>query len=515
MKRFGTISLITLFVCFPLLFPSCEEEKNNTPTADFTIDPYFGTIETTFIFDANLVQDLEDPSEELMVRWDWESDSIFDTDFSTTKIIEHKFSSGGTFYVTLEVKDTKGLTARKTDYVRVAFNNRAPVARIVVTPGSGFLQDIFVFDASTSTDIEDKDADLLVRWDFDGNGDWDTEYSKEKIAEYQFDTAGDYEVKLEVKDSEGLTSTGTYRLVVGGTNTEPEPPQNIAPAPNFASQSTRCLLEWSCVDPDQDELLFDVYFGLPGNLSLIATDIAEFSYLLMPLDFSSSYSWKVVAKDPYNHEVSSEVWNFTTWDPEFEMGRIRDPRDGKFYKTVNINDKLWLAENLNVGTMIIASDGGDDRDGYQKDNNKAEKYCYNNKEENCDLYGGLYQWNEAMGYSETINAEGICPPGWHVPNADEWKALKQYFEENLGVSAGENLQWGSKSGFEMLYSGYLIFAERKFYDGKQAGYAWSSTVNPDISHLSMGRSVFNEKTQFEEDTFQKVSGLPVRCLKNY
>jgi len=31
----------------------------------------------------------------------------------------------------------------------------------------------------------------------------------------------------------------------------------------------------------------------------------------------------------------------------------------------------------------------------------------------------------------------------------------------------------------------------------------------------MARSVFDGKADFQEDTFQRVSGLPLRCLKNY
>lgn len=515
MKRFGTISLITLFVLSTMLLPSCEVKKNTVPTALFIINPAFGSVDSVFTFDASEVHDLEDLSEDLLVRWDWESDSIFDTEYSTNKVELHQFPAGGTYYITMEVQDTKGLTARTTDFLRVAWTNRAPNARFVVMPETGFLQDVFIFDASSSSDVEDNNQSLLIRWDFNGDGSWDTEYNTEKQAEHQYETAGEYEVMLEVKDSEDLTSTSTYTLVVGGTNVAPEAPQNVAPTPDYSTQSTKCLLEWTCTDPDQDILVFDVYFGAGDNLVLIASDVEGFSHLCLPLEFTNDYSWKVVAKDPYEHEVSSEVWHFSTWSPDYEMSQVRDPRDGKFYKTININGQLWMAENMNSGTMIKASDGGDYNDGYQKDNNKQEKYCYKDNEKNCDIYGALYQWDEGMGFSEAIRAQGICPTGWHVPDTDEWEQLRLYFEDKLGKSAGENLIWGGKSGFEMLFSGFLIFAERKFYDLGSAGYAWSSTINPEINHLSMARSLFDGKFDFQEDTFQRVSGLPVRCLKNY
>jgi len=258
MKRFGTISLITLFVFSTMLLTSCDDKHNTVPTPIFTINPPFGNVDSVFTFDASEVIDLEDLTEDLSVRWDWESDSIFDTEYSTNKIAQHQFPAGGTYYITLEVQDTKGLTARTTNYLRVAWTNRAPNARFVVMPETGFLQDVFVFDASSSADVEDNNQSLLVRWDFNGDGSWDTEYSTEKQAEHQYETAGEYEVMMEVKDSEGLTSTSTYTLVVGGTNVAPEAPQNVAPSPDYSSQSTKCLLEWTCNDPDQDILVFDV-----------------------------------------------------------------------------------------------------------------------------------------------------------------------------------------------------------------------------------------------------------------
>jgi uncharacterized protein (TIGR02145 family) len=28
-----------------------------------------------------------------------------------------------------------------------------------------------------------------------------------------------------------------------------------------------------------------------------------------------------------------------------------------------------------------------------------------------------------MGYSDTEQAQGLCPPGWHVPTEAEWQIL--------------------------------------------------------------------------------------------
>ena len=119
-----------------------------------------------------------------------------------------------------------------------------------------------------------------------------------------------------------------------------------------------------------------------------------------------------------------------------------------------------------------------------------------------------------MNYQSVEAAQGLCPTGWHMPTDIEWRDLSNFYKEQ-DLAVGDQLILGSRSGFQALFSGYMIFAERKFYDLAQAGYFWSSTPNPNINYMSLGRSVFRGKPDFQQDTFQRVSGLPVRCIKDY
>ncbi len=63
--------------------------------------------------------------------------------------------------------------------------------------------------------------------------------------------------------------------------------------------------------------------------------------------------------------------------------------DGNVYNTVQIGNQCWMKENLKVGTRINGSQN-------MSDNGFVEKYCYNNDPANCDVYGGLYQWDEMV-----------------------------------------------------------------------------------------------------------------------
>ena len=91
---------------------------------------------------------------------------------------------------------------------------------------------------------------------------------------------------------------------------------------------------------------------------------------------------------------------------------ITDTRDGQEYSTVQIGSQCWMAENLNIGIMIPGANT-------MGNNEEIEKYCYNNDESNCDIYGGLYQWNEMMQYTTTPGVQGICPTG--LAFTDRWR----------------------------------------------------------------------------------------------
>lgn len=87
------------------------------PIADFTITPEMGTIEIIFTVDAGICSDYADPVDVLQVRWDWENDGVWDTNFSTSKIATHQYTTEGTKTIKLEVKDTDGLTDSTTNQI--------------------------------------------------------------------------------------------------------------------------------------------------------------------------------------------------------------------------------------------------------------------------------------------------------------------------------------------------------------------------------------------------------------
>ena len=91
----------------------------NPPTAAVSVTPDSGPLATAFRFDASGSTDIEDPTSALEVRWDWDDDSTYDTPWSTTKVINHTFSTIGDHFIRLQVRDTDGMMDSIDQLVKV------------------------------------------------------------------------------------------------------------------------------------------------------------------------------------------------------------------------------------------------------------------------------------------------------------------------------------------------------------------------------------------------------------
>ena len=199
----------------------------------------------------------------------------------------------------------------------------------------------------------------------------------------------------------------------------------------------------------------------------------------------------------------------------------------KIYNTVQIFSQCWIKENLDVGTMIQA--------GLESGNNGIiEKFCYENNPINCIIYGGLYDWEELMQYSNNQGVQGICPTGWHIPTDEEWKILEGTVDSQYGIghpiwdnrlargyNAGANLKttegWQNDGngtdifGFSALPGGYYIMSS-SFYEIGFLGSFWTSTTRGMMN--AWGRYMESQQPNIERYDQNKEEGYSVRCLKD-
>lgn len=159
---------------------------------------------------------------------------------------------------------------------------------------------------------------------------------------------------------------------------------------------------------------------------------------------------------------------------------LTDDRDGQEYKIFESDGMTWMGQNLN-----FAAPGS---------------WCYDLEDKNCEDWGRLYTWNDAMT---------SCPPGWHLPNDEEWTKLINYYG---GIHhAGKNLKEGGQSDFNAIMSGYR---DKEGFFGKinESAYFWSSTTqNPEYASF---KGVYQSVDNIGTYTYTKPDGLSVRCIKD-
>jgi uncharacterized protein (TIGR02145 family) len=209
--------------------------------------------------------------------------------------------------------------------------------------------------------------------------------------------------------------------------------------------------------------------------------------------------------------------------------------EGNVYKTVKIGSQTWMAENLNIGKIINGAYS-------QANDGEIEKYAYSNDPENCNIYGGLYQWREMMQYTSQEGAQGICPDGWHIPTDSEWKILEGTVDSLFGIddlewdidgyyrgsNAGKNLKstydWNSDGngtdlyGFNVLPGGKR--GENGTFSGKKVGaYFWTSTETSSAYYMAWNRYFSSYESGILRGdgilfTDPEFNGYSVRCIKD-
>jgi len=180
-----------------------------------------------------------------------------------------------------------------------------------------------------------------------------------------------------------------------------------------------------------------------------------------------------------------------------------------------IGAQTWAKKNLDVGTRI-------DGTVTQTDNSSIEKYCYGDNPANCTANnnGGLYQWDEAMQYSTTEGAQGICPANSHIPSDNDWKILEMQLgmtqaqaDANSwrGTDQGMQLKSGGTSGLNMPLLGYRETAG-SFIGQTLYSNSWSSS---DFNASTAGgRTLYSGRDTAGRSTYSKSYGFSVRCLGN-
>ena len=230
---------------------------------------------------------------------------------------------------------------------------------------------------------------------------------------------------------------------------------------------------------------------------------------------SNDFDWNVLKEEYFN--------------PAISYGTMTDPRDGQTYKTVKIDDQVWMAENLNYYDATL--------DG--------RSWCYGAITDattlNCAVPGRFYTWAAAIdsaklykdksivcGYGSSYGSScslpdtvyGICPPGWHLPSEREWAVLlrSQYVRGVKDLisrfgwvdNEGKRIDGSNSCGFSALPAGKRSPEGLISEDGSAACF-WSASQ----TNIHEGGYMCIGENKYEVSLGKpKTYGLSVRCLQN-
>lgn len=201
----------------------------------------------------------------------------------------------------------------------------------------------------------------------------------------------------------------------------------------------------------------------------------------------SGTSYKV--EQAFSEEPSDTPADSSETSNAEDSSELTDSRDGKVYKTIQIGETIWMAENLNY----------EFEDG-------AQSWCNKNEEENCEKYGRLYTLSAA---------KTACPDGWRLPSLEEWPE-----KGNGGYDAFIDyaaVGWGrgaDKYGFAILPAGEYLAEYKEFYEPGSFAHFWTSTIDalnhncPKSVEFANGSSGMVAVCADNEN-----NGYSVRCVK--
>lgn len=230
----------------------------------------------------------------------------------------------------------------------------------------------------------------------------------------------------------------------------------------------------------------------------------------------TTYFLRAYATNDEGTAYGEEAEFTTPYGTSFECFTVSDV-NGNIYNAQLIGDQCWMAENLKA---TQTAGGGD-----------ITRYCYKNKPDSCNVYGGLYTWETIMNGEESSNAvpsgvQGICPTGWHVPSAAEWEILVDYLGGAL-VAGGKlkstrtvpedpprwdlpNTGATNETGFTALPGGYR-YSNGSFYHVGNTTYFFTSTEYYNFAWL---RALYSSSASVPVSHQNKNIGTAVRCIKD-
>lgn len=264
------------------------------------------------------------------------------------------------------------------------------------------------------------------------------------------------------------------------------------------------------------------------EIQIYINDVLMHSCQKFPVD----YQWDTSESATGKHIVKAIVTDSHNKVQELNLpleisATFKDLRDNRIYKTINIGNHIWMAENLAyLPEVSLPSSGSNSIQHYYVNGYRGVSTEEARKTSSFAKYGVLYNWPAAVE---------ACPDGWHLPTDDEWKELELamgmksseiHKKGPRGLGMGMDMKstsgWvnngNNSSGFSALPAGYCYVtilegeSDPITIFGVNLGVWWSSSYSS--VDYAWYRAVYDSEQGIVRSQEKRMNGLSVRCVKD-
>ena len=274
-----------------------------------------------------------------------------------------------------------------------------------------------------------------------------------------------------------------------------------------------------CKGSEETELQFSALtteqiFQEGGLYDLILTSDTD-TLVLGPYDFGTSYTEQISTLPPANYTAT---FSFLDVAGNFECVRttsitlpdcnsINDNNCGEDGFVI-ISDEPYCLYRDYLGREWLASNI-----------RREDRTCYEDLPINCEVYGGLYSYEEALS---------ICPTGWRLPTKQEWQELLELGSADVTIEGNKTIipgayffkdknYWGIQNigepGFNVKPSGYQSPTGGFSHLGRYA-YLWTASEANDPENANAMAVIFSDSTNnVIISPNLKTNKMSCRCIK--
>lgn len=197
-------------------------------------------------------------------------------------------------------------------------------------------------------------------------------------------------------------------------------------------------------------------------------------------------------------------------------GKIADV-DGNEYSSVQIGEQVWLVENLRTtryqdGTPVLRVENDDSW-------SRTEEGAYCRPATSGEPLNGPY--GLLYNFAAVTHPSKLCPAGWRVPSADDWRELINHLggDDIAGakLKAARGGSWSTlpegttnESGFTAVPAGGRGRVGGAGEAGRFATW-WSSTLEEPMYAWHWG--VYPDRHAIRANPGHVNSGFSVRCVQ--